>query len=203
MHLGSGETIYRHLLPVPIALKVIHAIVDAGSEPYVFEDSDRPGIEGSRVLFHPEKPVGDWAEIPRYRAHDEIMEDLPFEPVSVSAFGTPAIMRPLAAHLMQEFAGELSIIQSGSEDTWGVEIYVANINKQLGLETVAARLDVDREEVMAIGDHINDMEMLQWAGTGIAMGNALPEVRAVADWVTRDVLRDGVAYAIERYIFEI
>lgn len=199
-HMGTRETVYRRLMPIPMALEVIHAIVEAGSEPYVFEDSDRPGIEGARVLFHPDLPVGSWAEMPRYRPHLEIMDALPFEPVSVSAFGPPAIMRPLAQRMQARFSGALSIIQSGSEHNWGVEIYVANVSKQVGLETVAARLGVDREEILAIGDHVNDIEMIQWAGIGVAMGNALPEIQAVADWVTAGVMQDGVARAIERYI---
>ena len=37
---------------------------------------------------------------------------------------------------------------------------------------------------MAIGDHLNDVEMIAWAGVGVAMGNAVPEVKAVADWIT-------------------
>ena len=199
-HLGTGETIYRRLLPIPIALEVVRTIVEAGSEPYVFEDSDRPGIEGARVLFHPDLPVGPWADIPRYRPHVEILDELPFEPVSVSAFGPPQIMRPLALHLQERLPQEVSIIQSGSEHNWGIEIYVANISKRVGLETVAARLDIDREEILAIGDHMNDLEMIQWAGIGVAMGNALPEIRAVADWVTASVTQDGVARAIEKYI---
>ncbi len=198
--LNTGETIYRHLMPVPIALHVIKAIVDSGSEPYVFEDSDLPGIEGSRVLFHPNLPVGHWAEVPRYRPFAEMMKELPFEPVSVSCFGHPNKMRPLAAQLLEEMKGSVSIIQSGSNETWGVEIYVANINKQLGLETIAARLQVDQNEIMAIGDHINDLEMIQWAGIGVAMGNALPEIRAAANWTTSSVLQDGVARAIENFI---
>src|SRR5579871_2977876 len=64
-HLGTGEIVYRRLLPIPVALRVIQTIVDAGSEPYVYEDSDRPGIEGARVLFHPDLPIGPWADPPR------------------------------------------------------------------------------------------------------------------------------------------
>ena len=199
-HVETGVTHYRHLMPIPLALKVIRLVLEAGSEPYVFEDSDRLDVEGSRVLFHPDRPVGEWAEFPRYRSYTEIAENLPFEPVSVSAFGHPSIMRPLAAHLIEASKGELSIIQTGSAETWGVEIYVANISKQLGVESVAKRLNLSRTELMAIGDHINDIEMLQWAGIGVAMGNAQPEVRAVADWITSDVESDGVAHAIERCV---
>jgi hypothetical protein len=199
-HLGTGQTLYRHLLPTPIALRIVQAILDAGSEPYVFEDTDDPTSEGSRVLFHPDKPVGDWAERPRYRPYAAIAEELPFQPVCVSCFGSPERMRPLAQAMMQEFEGKVSIIQSGSENTWGVEFYVANISKQLGLETVAAHLDVDQDEILAIGDHVNDYEMLKWAGIGVAMGNALPEIKAVADWITADAEEDGVARALERFI---
>ena len=49
-HADSGEILYRHLMPVPLALEVVRAIVAAGSEPYVFEDSDRPGIKGARAV---------------------------------------------------------------------------------------------------------------------------------------------------------
>ncbi len=92
------------------------------------------------------------------------------------------------------------MIQSGSHDHWGIEIFVANVNKCRGLELIAARLGLAREEVLAIGDHINDLEMIQWAGVGVAMGNAQPEVCAVADWVTTTLEEEGVARAIERYV---
>ncbi len=200
IHLGTGELLYRHLMPVPLALKVIRAIVDAGSEPFVFEDSDVIGIEGARVLFHPDLPVGNWADRPRYRPYDGILEMLPFEPVSVSAFGLPEVMRPLALKLIKELGSEVVIIQSGSNANWGVEVYVTGVDKLLGLRTIASRLGLERNEILAIGDHSNDLEMLKWAGTGVAMGNALPEILEVADWVTASVAQDGVARAIERYI---
>ncbi len=58
-----------------------------------------------------------------------------------------------------------------------------------------------REEIIAIGDAGNDLHMVQNAGLGIAMGNAFEEIKAVADFVTKDNNSDGVAYAIEKFIF--
>ncbi|HZT41682.1 MAG TPA: Cof-type HAD-IIB family hydrolase [Chthonomonadaceae bacterium] len=200
VHLGAGEVLYRRLLPIPVALEIVRAIVEAGAEPYVYEDSDVPGEEGARVLFHPDLPVGPWATFPRYRPHATLLEDLPFAPVSVSCFGAPEKMRPLAARLSERLSADVSIIQSGTEYNWGVEVFVSGVSKRLGLETVAARLDVAREETLAIGDHFNDLEVLRWAGVGVAMGNALPEVLAAADWVTASLEEDGVARAIERFI---
>ena len=96
----------------------------------------------------------------------------------------------------------VSIVRSGSEWNWGIEIYVPGISKQVGIEYVARRLGVKQEETMAVGDHLNDIEMLRWAGVGVAMGNALPEVCAAADYVTSSFQKDGVARAIERFVLQ-
>lgn len=61
-------------------------------------------------------------------------------------------------------------------------------------------LGIPKEDIMAIGDSENDIEMLKEAGLGIAMGNALDEVIAVADDVTAPNDEDGVAKAIEKYL---
>jgi Cof subfamily protein (haloacid dehalogenase superfamily) len=55
-------------------------------------------------------------------------------------------------------------------------------------------------EVMTIGDNFNDLEMIQYAGIGVAMGNAPPELQQLADWTAPDVEHDGVVSAIEKFI---
>ncbi len=200
MHLGTGEVLHRFLLPIPIALEVVRAIHEAGAAPYVYEDATGADVEAARVLYHPERPLGHFATFPRFRPHSALLEDLPFTPISVSAFGATGPMRALVAHLREQLGGSVSIIESGSEDLWGVEVFAPGVSKQLGLETIAAHLDVNREEIMAIGDHVNDLEMLRWAGLGVAMGNALPQIQDAADWVTGRLDEDGVAQAIERFI---
>lgn len=201
-HIGTGEIVYRRLISKPRAIEVVRAIVHAGGEPYVYEDSDRDGPEGARVLHHPSYGPGTWTDPARYRPHARLLEDLPFEPISISTFGPPESIRPLARRLRETLPSTLSIIESGSEFGWGIEIYVENVNKVAGLEAVAARLDIGRDETAAIGDHVNDLEMLRWAGLSIAMGNALPEVREAADFITGTVDEDGVATAIDRWILD-
>ena len=61
-------------------------------------------------------------------------------------------------------------------------------------------LGLKPENVMAIGDNFNDVEMLEYAGRGIAMGNAPEPVQALANWVAPDVEKDGVAAAIEEFL---
>lgn len=73
------------------------------------------------------------------------------------------------------------------------------ISKASGLAEIADRLGVDRADVLAIGDGRNDIEMLEWAGRGVAMGQAPDEVKAIADDVAPSVYDDGCAHEIGRW----
>jgi hypothetical protein len=75
-------------------------------------------------------------------------------------------------------------------------------SKAHGVQTLAALLDLDMEQVMAIGDNTNDCAMLQAVGWGVAMGQATEEVKAYAQATTASNAEDGVALAIERYILQ-
>jgi HAD superfamily hydrolase (TIGR01484 family) len=73
------------------------------------------------------------------------------------------------------------------------------VSKASALADVAERLGVDRANVLAIGDGRNDLEMLEWAGRGVAMGQAPLEVQEAADDVTETVHNDGVALELSRW----
>ena len=72
--------------------------------------------------------------------------------------------------------------------------------KASALSRLAEILDIQPSEIMAMGDANNDIEMLEFAGLGIAMGNASDHVKSHADVVTASNKEDGVARAIEKYI---
>ncbi|WP_088286867.1 HAD family hydrolase [Kineosporia sp. A_224] len=71
------------------------------------------------------------------------------------------------------------------------------VSKASALEVVRERLGVAAQDTVAVGDGRNDVEMLAWAGRGVAMGQAVPEVQAAADEVTAPVEEDGVAVVLE------
>jgi len=73
-------------------------------------------------------------------------------------------------------------------------------NKGKGIETLAKHLGFNASEVICVGDADNDLEMLQFAGLGVAMGNAEDWIKAHADYVTLSNDQDGVAHVIEQYI---
>ena len=82
------------------------------------------------------------------------------------------------------------------------EILPKGINKATGLKALAEYLGIPKQEVMAIGDENNDIEMIEYAGLGVAMGNAPAAIKALADVTTTSNEEDGVATAIMRYVLQ-
>jgi len=75
------------------------------------------------------------------------------------------------------------------------------VNKGAAVKYLAEKvLDIPLSRVMTVGDNFNDVEMLEVAGIGVAMGNAPVEVQAIASWVAPPVELDGVAAAISKFV---
>ena len=97
----------------------------------------------------------------------------------------------------KRLAGELDVFRS---ETYFLEVVPPSINKANTLSVLLQKLGVATENVIAIGDGVCDVTMIQLAGFGIAMGNAQESVKACADYVTLPNDQDGVATAIEKVI---
>ncbi len=81
-----------------------------------------------------------------------------------------------------------------------LEIFTAGVDKWRGVNWIAERYQIDIAEIAAIGDQVNDLTMIQNAGCGIAMGNAVESIKAAADHITLDNESDGVAQAIDQVL---
>jgi Cof subfamily protein (haloacid dehalogenase superfamily) len=103
----------------------------------------------------------------------------------------------LQAELKLRFGRQLNI--STSKPTF-LEIMRANASKVNAVKLIIDRYKIRREEIIAIGDNFNDLEMIAYAGIGIAMGNAPDLVKAEAHYITDTNNNDGVAKALERFI---
>ncbi len=78
-----------------------------------------------------------------------------------------------------------------------------NVHKATGLAKLISHLGIEQSQVMACGDEANDLSMIEWAGLGVAMQNAVPEVKAVANVVTPMTNdEEAVAWAIEEYVLK-
>ena len=112
--------------------------------------------------------------------------------------GDPVLLAPLEK-LFRIFLGD-SVTLFTSKPYY-LELLPAHTDKGTALTKVADLMGVRREEVLAIGDSMNDEAMIRWAGIGIAMANGDERVKSIADLVTQNTNdEDGVAEVIEKYI---
>lgn len=191
----SGE-IYQHVVtPGDLAAEAIEMLRERNIFTIAYIDERlcaaerRPELdqylqwhpEGIEVVIDP-----DLAAMARERA-----------PTKLLFVTEPPIVERETARLAEHFAGRLSVVRSHA--LFG-ELTALGISKGSALAALAARLQIARQQVVAIGDHENDLPMIEWAGLGLAMGNAIPAARAIADGVIPSVEEAGVAWAIERYI---
>jgi 5-amino-6-(5-phospho-D-ribitylamino)uracil phosphatase len=88
-------------------------------------------------------------------------------------------------------------------ESYHLELSAAGITKASGVKEVCKLLGIGMQDVMAIGDSMNDLDMLRQCGLGVAMGNAADITKRAAHVITESNDREGVALAIERYLFRI
>ena len=82
-----------------------------------------------------------------------------------------------------------------------IEINPKGVTKASGVKVIGKLFGIDMDQVMAIGDSLNDAPLVAEAGLGIAMGNAEDALKQIADGITESNEKDGVAKAIEKYLF--
>ncbi len=107
-------------------------------------------------------------------------------------------VKALRWQLNAQFAGRARLVQAGIAEM--LEILPPGASKGTALKTLTKDLRIPADHVMAIGDAENDMEMIQYVGLGVVMGQAEQAVKDVADYVAPTNDEDGVAEAIERFV---
>ncbi|HLR65802.1 Cof-type HAD-IIB family hydrolase [Virgibacillus alimentarius] len=88
---------------------------------------------------------------------------------------------------------------------WGaplniIEIVKKGMNKAVGLQKIAHYFNIPKERIIAFGDEDNDLEMIDYAGVGVAMGNAIDELKTIANYVTKTNEQDGIGLFLEAYL---
>jgi Cof subfamily protein (haloacid dehalogenase superfamily) len=111
----------------------------------------------------------------------------------------PDVLDAAIARLPSALTERFAVLKSAP---FFLEVFDRRAGKGPSLQKLAEHLGIDRANVMAIGDQENDLTMLQYAGTSVAMGNAIDAVKAVARFETATNSEDGVAQAIERFVLQ-
>jgi Cof subfamily protein (haloacid dehalogenase superfamily) len=113
-------------------------------------------------------------------------------------FGPKEEMLETEAALKQEFAGLLSmnVLRSPRYRGFLVEIVPMQVSKWSAIHRLAQEWGIEDHEICAVGDDVNDLEMIRAAGLGVAMGNAVPKVKAIADRIAPTHDEDGLVEVV-------
>ena len=133
---------------------------------------------------------------------EDLTCSLQIEPASLAAFGTEREIKSLADAWATAFADAMNVTAAPTDfyRGWYAQMTTIKADKATAVEWVAAKLGIDRESTFAIGDQVNDLRMLKWAGLGVCMGDGSNTVKLAANYVTGTLAEDGAATAIERFV---
>lgn len=154
-------------------------IVTAEDNPYTSIESDLTGL--------PIKLV------------DSFMDGVTEPVVKVLMVGEPEHLQTVEKKLQAELGDEFSVMRS---KPFFLEFTDKGITKGTSIEKLIQEVGVKREEIIAVGDSYNDQEMIEFAGLGVAMGNAPEDIKEVADFVTDTNVNHGVAQVVEEFLLK-
>ena len=188
----TGEWL-RHLpIPLPAAHEALDAVIRAGFHVNAYVD-DELYVAAATPEAHA------YADLNQVEMHvvGDLREWLQEPPTKLVAVGAPAALDELEAVLKPRFAGTLFVSKSLPHF---LEFAHPEVNKGAGLTFISGRLGFAAAETVACGDGENDRELLDWAGYGVAVANAHPDILERADLVVPDVEHEGVAALMESFV---
>lgn len=112
--------------------------------------------------------------------------------------GEPEQLIQLESEMKAALSEQMEVFRSAP---FFLELPPKGIDKAQSLQRLLTHLGLERESLMAFGDGFNDLSMIQFAGKGVAMANAVEEVKSIADFVTTSNEEDGIAHALEQLLF--
>lgn len=190
---GTGKVIYEKTLPAHIPAEIYEYARAHGAGVVSFEgDCVISGFEPNEYVRLEAKHNGlDIRVVPEFPEYI----DFPVNKCMIMDHGDRDAM--YEKELKEKYGSSLSIFRS---EEYFLEIMHAGISKADSLNAILDYIDVKRENTICCGDSYNDISMIEYAGIGVAMGNAKPEVKAVADYITGTNDDDGLVEVINKYI---
>jgi Cof subfamily protein (haloacid dehalogenase superfamily) len=197
----SGDTLIRRLMPCDLARDVLAGTGSWRDSAVVLFDRPREGqmVYDRLDWTHPNRVHFKQKNEVIIQAVTTLEDALTEDPIQIAYNGEVAPMRALVAALATHPAARqlsISLTEYAARDFSLVDVCAAGTTKGSTLARLAAMLDVDRSEVLAIGDNFNDRDMLEWAGIGVVMGNASEELRSAGFELTGSNDEAGLAAAV-------
>jgi Cof subfamily protein (haloacid dehalogenase superfamily) len=187
----SGEILCQKRVPLDLAREVIACASDDLTVLVCLEEE----------FYTPHLSADGENFVGMYREHLHVVPDLAQalrgEPQKILFVNEEAVIASLFVELKIRFGKMLQVVQSYPQYA---ELTHREASKGNAVAWLAQRWGIARDEVIALGDQDNDRSMIEWAGLGVAMGNAIDSLKAVADYLAPRAAEDGAAAVIERFV---
>ena len=188
----EGETLYSHTMPQEPAVRILEEIGQrwpgsvvnyyAGHQ-WVVRDPQDPAVQREERITGAVSAQADFREL----------MDRGILPHKLLCMSEPSVNEEMEHELSRAFP-ELNVVRSSDIL---LEIMDKGITKSRGIAVLLGHFGLTAQQALAFGDNYNDVDMLQYAGTGVAMGNAPEEIKAIADAVTDTNDHEGIAKYLE------
>jgi Cof subfamily protein (haloacid dehalogenase superfamily) len=201
-HPCDHRTLFRAEFAPGVLPNALETIAAAGHEPLVCADTYHEGFDFYREreeVLGPE--LADYVRLNRGsgRLWPTLVRTPPETTFAAFAMGTKDQMLTLQTALHARLPGKLSthVLRSPKYTGFMCEVAPAGVTKWSAVRRLAHQWGLCDEEICAVGDDVNDIPMIRAAGLGVAMGNALPEVKAAADRVAPTHDEDGLVHVVD------
>jgi Cof subfamily protein (haloacid dehalogenase superfamily) len=188
----SGEWLRHEPIPLELAREAVAAIEADGHALNCYVDDD---LYVARIT-DANRAYADFQNLP-ITAVGPLLDWLAKPPTKLVVVDDPAVLDAYEARVKAQFGGRLYISKSLP---YFLEFASPRVTKGSGLQFVAEHLGFEPGDAIAFGDGENDVELVEWAGYGVAVANAHERVLAVADYVCPPVDEEGVAQVVEAFL---
>jgi Cof subfamily protein (haloacid dehalogenase superfamily) len=189
---ADGKWLRHEPIPLELAREAITAVEAEGYGLNVYVDDE---LYVSVVT----NEARDYAGFQGLEIHEvgNLLDWLSEAPTKLVCVGDPNGLDGVEVRMKEEFGERMYISKSLP---YFLEFAAPGVTKGAGLDFLAAHMGFTRERTIAFGDGENDVELIEWAGYGIAVENAHPRVKAVADWICPSAEEQGVAQVLEALV---
>jgi hydroxymethylpyrimidine pyrophosphatase-like HAD family hydrolase len=200
----DGPILQAINMPCALASDLVNYLKQAGYDPLVHD----PVPESHHVWYESARSVNAWraryieANGEKARLILNLEDRLDRDPAQIAVSGSLSAMHDLRTQLRSRWH-TIGLILSRSTlvpDYFFLEIVPERVSKADALAVLGAMHGVPSAEMISIGDNFNDLDMIHYAGLGVAMDNAPEEVKTTADLIAPSNDEDGVAYIIENFL---
>ena len=188
-----SERWLRHVpIPLELAREVIATLTEENFGPNCYVDDELYVAEVTPQA----KRYADFQHLQLHPVGN-LLEWLDRPPTKLVVIDDPKVLDDLKERMLDRFAGRLYISKSLP---YFLEFASPEVTKAAGLGFLSQRLGFTRERTVAFGDGENDIELVEWAGYGVAVENADDRVKQIADFICPPVEEEGVAQVLEAYL---